>query len=307
MIFLTDKECIAVENFSRGIIYHITLTADELYATCVGIGQNFVQFIDDTGKVFCLSEYTKAQYVSIDEYTPEPPAPLSDLLQYQTGTPPFNFDTSDTSLFSWYITGDGVGDKTANLFDKANDIEAYYLDGTTGEYKSTGSTSRTALIKCTGNETYTISAYSRTFRVAFYSTKPTNGTAAISFNNFDYGAYEDHSKTVTAPQNAEYMAFFCYNSGTEAQTYTENEIFSTVMINTGSTALPFEPYGYKIPILCNENLTNIYIDAPLSENEILYSNDVDTVITTDVGENTLTVETTVQPAEMQIVYKIADR
>lgn len=31
------------------------------------------------------------------------------------------------------------------------------------------------------------------------------------------------------------------------------------MLNTGSTALPYEPYGYKIPILSNSQTTNVYL------------------------------------------------
>lgn len=34
---------------------------------------------------------------------------------------------------------------------------------------------------------------------------------------------------------------------------------NTLMLNLGSTALPYEPYGYKLPILSNSTTTNIYI------------------------------------------------
>ena len=32
-----------------------------------------------------------------------------------------------------------------------------------------------------------------------------------------------------------------------------------IMGNTGSTALPYEPYGYKLPILSNSTVTSIYL------------------------------------------------
>ena len=31
------------------------------------------------------------------------------------------------------------------------------------------------------------------------------------------------------------------------------------MLNTGETALPFEPYGYKLPVVIGSNTTNIYM------------------------------------------------
>ena len=75
------------------------------------------------------------------------------------------------------------------------------------------------------------------------------------------------------------------------------------MVNEGSTALPYEPFGYKISILSNTTLSKIYIDAALGENDILYSTDTTYKIATELGENLLQVQGETQPSEMQIVYK----
>lgn len=38
-----------------------------------------------------------------------------------------------------------------------------------------------------------------------------------------------------------------------------NDIVFNAMLNTGSTTLPYEPYGYKLPILSNSTVSNIYL------------------------------------------------
>ena len=43
----------------------------------------------------------------------------------------------------------------------------------------------------------------------------------------------------------------------QTSTYNNNKV--TIMLNAGSTALPYEPYGYKIPILLNSTTINKYL------------------------------------------------
>ena len=46
------------------------------------------------------------------------------------------------------------------------------------------------------------------------------------------------------------------------------------MLNAGSTALPYEPYGYKLPILSNDTATDIYIgDTALAKDEYVDSSE----------------------------------
>jgi hypothetical protein len=102
------------------------------------------------------------------------------------------------------------------------------------------------------------------------------------------------------------------------------------MLNSGSTAKPYEPYGYKIPILINGNTTNIYIgDNPLrksldgtaydtldsdgtltqrvdSDGSVLATPVVTQItmptFTVTAGANTFDVDTTVQPSEVSLSY-----
>ena len=298
MVYIVSDERIAVENFEQGKIYKVDFVDETvLYGVCVGIGSDFVMLSGDiSGYIFPLTMQTASQVTSIDLYDPtppEPPVPWTNLLQYQTGVPPFEFPTTDTSLFSWYIAGEGVGDKTANLWDETNAVSGYIkTDGTIG---ASAASITTGYLPVLSNTDYTITLTANVANVnlliGYYDSTQT------FISRWSSLALEVGSNTITrtTPNNTAYMRI------------TRHTQFTNCMLNEGSTALPYEPYGYKIPILCNENLTNIYLDAPLSEGEILYSTDIDTAIVTDIGENELTVGTTQQPTDMQIVYKIADR
>ena len=64
--------------------------------------------------------------------------------------------------------------------------------------------------------------------------------------------------TVIADMNPYVEVRLCGNSIT----------VKNIMLNTGSTALPFEPYGYKIPILNNSQTTNVYLGEVQSTRRI---------------------------------------
>ena len=49
------------------------------------------------------------------------------------------------------------------------------------------------------------------------------------------------SITITTSSTAQYLVVYYYLNGTD--TLTEQEILNSIMINLGSTALPYEPYG----------------------------------------------------------------
>lgn len=56
-------------------------------------------------------------------------------------------------------------------------------------------------------------------------------------------------------------------SATESKPYATDEVIS-IMINEGSTALPYEPYGYKIPISSGQQTTNIYLGSTQTVRQI---------------------------------------
>ena len=296
MVFIVSDQRIATENFEKGKIYKIVFLDESIfYGVCLGIGSNFVMLSGNiSGYLFPLTMETASQVESIDLFDPtppEPPVPWTNLLQYQTGAPPFTFNTTDEQLFSWYITGAGVGDKTANLFD----ISVLQTEGTRNYYLAED-----------GTETSSSGWFITQYIPVNGDNITISGPAGI---NPSICAYDENKQYLRGKkynginatlsiQNAKFVRFSLVPT---------SESHQKAMLNYGTTTEPFEPYGYKIPILCNEHLTNIYLDAPLEEDEILYSTDIDTNIITDIGNNILSVETTPQPSEMQIVYKIADR
>lgn len=283
MIFVTTGQRIAVENFSKGVIYKVTFTDESIsYMMCVGIGKDFVMLQSTDPLLFSLTMQSASRVSTIDVHDPTPPTPIENALQYQTGEPPFTFTTTESSLFSWYIEGP-CGVKTANLFDY-NSIGNIYPNPET-------STVRTGLIVdgLEENADYYLSFINPNLSQIFYARF--NGNTRL-----DVSSLNTRENVLIPMTGANAIRFWVAEGG------SWNGI-TNIMLNKGSTALPYEPYGlYKISILSNDNAETIYLDEALAESERLYSVNIDTVIVTDIGENTFSVTPT--PPEMQIVYGI---
>lgn len=304
MVFIVSDQRIATENFEKGKIYKVVFLDESIfYGVCLGIGSNFVMLSGNiSGYLFPLTMETASQVESIDLYTPvepEPPVPpMTNLLQYQTGLPPFSFNTSWTNLWSYYIKGNtgGVGKRTGNLF--SCNIEQGTITAE-GALRSADNRVRTDDFILMEMGEYTINALSEsgTLRILVFEYME-DGTF-VSRTPTDW-ANCPYTFSLTGKRKMKFV--FSFSSGNITPV-----MVNSVMLNSGSTALPYEPYGYKIPIVCGGQTTNIYIDNPIGANDILYSTQTGIQIPTIVGDNTLSVNTTVQPSEMQIVYKIADR
>lgn len=125
-----------------------------------------------------------------------------------------------------------------NLFDKDNtsSINAYINDSTS-KFTSSG-TVKTYYIPCKGNTTYTLSKIlSNQFRVGTSVNIP-----AIDGDLLQ--VWKDNSATtysITTNSSAKYLCFCIHNSS--GATVTEQQVLDSLMINEGSTALPYEPYG----------------------------------------------------------------
>lgn len=124
------------------------------------------------------------------------------------------------------------GERTAQLFFKR--ISGYYISGT-GEIAAAANYD-VLVAKVTAGETYHISNLSTKFLTCgFYVNEPVVGS--VSYNGELYRQdLSSYDTDVTIPSGCNYIAAR-YNTGT-----------SNPMFNTGSTALPYEPYGYFIEI-----------------------------------------------------------
>ena len=134
-------------------------------------------------------------------------------------------------------------------------------------------------------------------------------------NMLSYEPLNVNKMAVATPSGCAVLAFYCRFSG-------------DVMLNSGSTALPYEPYGYKIPIVLAGQTQNVYLTEPLrkaldgsdavdvlrsdgtltrevdSNGDALVTPTTETVtvptLTPTKGANTLTIGTTLQPSEVSI-------
>lgn len=142
----------------------------------------------------------------------------------------------------------GTGERTGNLFDGDYAVAVMSVSGNTATL-NTASSGRTAIVKCEPNTTYTVKKHgvSNRFIIVECDIKPVNGTAmAIIQNNSSISEY-----SFTTSNTAQYVAIYCSTSSEQAE--------PPLMLNTGSTALPYEPYGIKIPISSASTTTPVYL------------------------------------------------
>lgn len=136
-------------------------------------------------------------------------------------------------------TGERTGNLCSNIAYKTN----YYINAQGVETSINGFNIYS--ISCNPNTNYTISLKS-----------PLGGTT-VRVHTYDKGVWieqtayisiQDFPSTFTTPNNAD-----------EIRISIANTANGNIMLNTGSTALPYEPYGIKIPILSNSTTTNVYL------------------------------------------------
>ena len=189
-----------------------------------------------------------------------------------TGIPPLNFTANGSPLISWRISGNTVqsgtpsldspimpqetGERTGNLFDKDkyNIVYGYFIAGGTTTITAE-SNNNIVYIPCKPNTSYTVSKISSNrFGVGYTIDKPAAGVTV-------YGtviSYAATSLTVTTDSSAKYIVAYIRN-GNATGASTLSEIVKSLQITESSTALPYEPYGYKIPISSVGQTNNIYL------------------------------------------------
>lgn len=140
----------------------------------------------------------------------------------------------------------GVGEKTGNWFDK--DIFTFGTD-TTIVYVPI----------YVGEGSFTLS-----------TDFPENSTKDVFFmaGNVSSGASSSaNGVSVTAPRTRTAIDGYV-TIATRYNTNRENPANYNYMLNAGSTAQSFEPYGYKIPITCGGTTTNIYLGSATSTRRV---------------------------------------
>ena len=223
-----------------------------------------------------------------------------------TGSPPLSFVSNGENLVDYRIYGasGGVGDKTDNLWnEKATTVTNEYIDvngniatGVEKRYlylKVNVSPSTNYVFKWTENVLGTDdnTAY---IRISEY----TQSNRFIRRVLCNCSEQTQKAFSFTTDSNTSYI-----DVRTESATSLKGQHLTGVMLITGTIPPEtYEPYGYKIPVVCGGTTTNIYLDEPLEENESISMSDTGVSITTINGSNTLSVNTTVQPSSVYVKY-----
>lgn len=238
---------------------------------------------------------------------------------------PASLITNDGNITPWSIYGNtvnsvSVGDKTNNIF---NGIYANGYLSSTGVYMTPDITTKSIIVKCNPNTTYTIhqvtySEIRHKWRIAVFDNEPVNqsqGTILVDNDTLS-------QSTVTTLSNSEYIVVYYM--------YPTPTVEANFMINEGETALPYEPYGYKLPVVIGSTTTNIYMadvlrmssgadpvyDVMSSTGVITRNVDTDgsplptpttesftaPTLATTAGSQSFTIDTTVKPSSVSLTY-----
>ena len=221
-------------------------TSGDVYKTVSKIltadGSEIGKVVDSTGRII----YEASRLITV---TGVPPITLTksigkplvswDLLgnAQQTGTP-----SPDNIIMPTFC-----GVRTAQLFDKDNTLNGYRIDSD-GEPFADGGCVLSDYIPVSGNTAYIQNVgFSYSNALAEYDDSKTFIKRRISGNG-----------AVTTDSATRFIRV----------SYRKTAVDS-IMLNLGSTALPYEPYGYKIPFgIHGDNLTptiNEWVDGYISE------------------------------------------
>lgn len=236
-----------------------------------------------------------------------------------SGIPPLSFTSKGKPLTAWSITGNtvqngtptpdtpqevkAVGDRTENLFDKTQPTTAtnkYLLSN--GEESSNSSGWAVSTYIPVNGEYVTISGVGG------------NSPSVCAYDsNMQFVRGKNYAGTNITTINISECSYIRFS-------YVPSVQGNVAMLNYGSTALPYEPYGYKIPVVTSADgtepiTTPIYLPTPLYSGEVMRSNG--TIIRSDGTTETFTapqiptlngttvidVDTAVKPESMTIKYK----
>lgn len=225
----------------------------------------------------------------------------------KAGISPITFVSNGENLVDYRIDGasGGVGDRTANLYNESAAADTNYYINNNGNSVIGSSGDRFLQVGIDATpSTYYVFSWLNVFlgsednsayiRIAEY----TANNQFILRTLCDCLAQTDNAFLFYTGNNTTYI-----DVRIDSETSRRGQHLSGIMIVSGNTApTNYEPYGYKIPVVCGGTTTNIYLDEPLEENETISMSDTGVSIPTINGSNTLSIGTTVQPNNMYIKY-----
>ena len=237
-----------------------------------------------------------------------------------SGVPPLTFKAKKSGTLKNYriygntVNGDSVGDRTANLFDYSTVTNGYRITWTTGVL----SPDNTAIISDyipinTGRYRSNINIV-----VACYDDQK-KYIGVYSQNGYRKD-YVPPVNDIALDNTCAYIRIFTYE-----QIYIQTPLSQSTMFNSGPTPLPYESYGYRVPVTVangtDTETTNIYLDEQLTKSgdnadyidynaqkrynvDGTFADVTLPALPTLSGINTLSVATSVQPSNIEITGKI---
>ena len=208
------------------------------------------------------------------------------------GVPPLTYKTIEGTLENYRIYGntvggESVGDRTGNLFDETNGVvtDIFIRDDGTTAAGDNGDKFICNRINVLPNTTYTFSWQQMILGTA-------NNTPFIRVSSYDANnnflvrnliqanVYPNKTYGITTLNNAAYWDIRVDDVSSQRRQHLEG-----LMLNEGSIALPYEPYGYKVPVTVEgKNLFEItkFANGPvsltvsgitftISNNKVIYS------------------------------------
>lgn len=250
-----------------------------------------------------IADVIREQNGTSNTYTPpQMVRALKDLFYEEVeGVPPITFQGIGENLLDYRIDGasGGVGERTKNLLN--NTLNTQTKSGVTFTVNENKS------ITCNGknqNENQalfvTIGDYSATNDIIL-----SGGASGGNLSSYILRAYTltdnpvvyyNEGDGVTLPAGNDYRIQIRIAGGYTCNNLTFYPMIRLATIEDNS----YEPYGYKVPVVCGGTTTNIYLDEPIEANESISLSDTNTNIPTFRGTNILTVDTTVQPSSVYI-------
>lgn len=169
------------------------------------------------------------------------------------GVPPLTFKSNGKALKNYRIygstvEGESVGDRTRNLFD-GQLIDGYYADNTLSSITGTFGIYQSCKISLPAG-TYTI-VFTEAVRIIRYieleGTYLTNPEGNKDVASYTFTLHGNNTVSL-AFRNA-------------SNTMWDGTI--KIQIVEGSESLPYEPYGYRVPVAINDYTVTLYLTEPL--------------------------------------------
>ena len=155
------------------------------------------------------------------------------------------------------IMPQGTGERTGNLFDKDTSLiqaGAQFLSNGSIELNSNYSIWSIGVGKLEAGQDYTLSLDSE--------TTSTSVCRVVGYKDGEYVINIEAKQLVNMPLS------FTMRSDCDEIRFSIRNNAPNIMLNSGSTPLPYEPYGIKIPISCGQQTETVYLGSVQSTRRV---------------------------------------